>query len=128
MGIEIKNFGSVQDLNVNGAVFKGGDVEALYSGMNALYRFRNGNVVKYEEKVTWEELSDILFEEDIYSKDAFLMATEGFEKYVQQEELLIDYVKSASAKEWLSYLLTRIGLRLNEGDESYSALGIFIEE
>ena len=128
MGIEIKNFGTVQDLNVNGAVFKGGDIEALYNGMNVLYRFRNGNVAKYEEKVTWEELSDILFEEDIHNKDAFFMATDGFEKYVQQEELLIDYVKSASANEWLSYLLTRIGLRLYEGDESYSALAIVIEE
>jgi len=128
MGIEIKNFGSVRDLTVNGAVYKGGDIETLYKGMNVLYRFRHSSVAKYEEKVTWEELSDILFEDDIRSGDAFFMATEGFEKYVQREELLIDYVKSASAQEWLSYLLTRIGLRLKEGDESYSALAIFIEE
>ena len=60
--------------------------------------------------------------------DAFLIATDGFWKMIHTEEILIDWIKSKTAAEWMSYMATRIGLRLEDATDCYSAMAFTTEE
>lgn len=61
------------------------------------------------------------------SGDGVLVATDGFWSKLEEEEVLIDYIKSRTPNEWLSYLMTRIGSRLTSADDSYSAIAVMVE-
>lgn len=61
------------------------------------------------------------------AEDAFVLMTDGFAELIREQEVLIDYTKSGTPKELISYLSTRIGLRQGEEYDSYSALALFFE-
>lgn len=60
-------------------------------------------------------------------EDAFVLMTDGFGNLIREQEVLIDYTKSATPKDLISYLSTRLGLRQGEEYDSYSALALFFE-
>ncbi len=57
--------------------------------------------------------------------DAFLICSDGFWDYVYEEEMEMDLHKSASASEWLGYMLRRqLARGKNEGDNYTAICGI----
>ncbi len=60
--------------------------------------------------------------------DAFLICSDGFWEYILEDEMEIDLTKSKTPEEWLSYMLTRIGERVNGKNDNLSAVVVFCEE
>lgn len=54
--------------------------------------------------------------------DAFLICSDGFWEYVFEEEMEVDYLKSDSAKTWMSYLLKRQLLRAKDEGDNYTVI------
>ena len=59
--------------------------------------------------------------------DAFLLCTDGFWEYVTDTEMEIDLIKSETASEWLSYMLSRIGGRIPNDCDNLSAIAVLYE-
>ncbi|MCI8550764.1 MAG: serine/threonine-protein phosphatase [Lachnospiraceae bacterium] len=57
---------------------------------------------------------------------AFLLCTDGFWENVWEEEMAADLVKSETPEDWLSYMLARIGGRINQNCDNLSAVAVFI--
>ncbi len=60
--------------------------------------------------------------------DAFLLCTDGFWEYILEEEMEIDLTKSKTPEDWMSYMLARIGERINGKNDNLSAVAVFCEE
>lgn len=54
--------------------------------------------------------------------DAFLLCTDGFWEYLSETEILIDLLKSPSAKNWADNMLVRIKKRQPEKNDNYSLI------
>ena len=63
----------------------------------------------------------------IQPKDAFLLCTDGFWKYVTGSEMLIDLLKSETLEEWGTHMLLRLMSRVVPGNDSFSILLIHID-
>lgn len=59
--------------------------------------------------------------------DAFLLCSDGFWEYVLEGEMEIDLSKSASAKEWIEYMLVRLLLKFDGTNDNYTVIGGIIE-
>ena len=59
--------------------------------------------------------------------DAFLLCSDGFWEYVIEEEMEIDLSKSASAKEWLEFMIVRLLLRFNDKNDNFTVIGGIIK-
>jgi len=57
--------------------------------------------------------------------DAFLLCSDGFWEYVTEREMETDLVKSTAPREWLGFLLARIGRRVDGKNDNLSAVAIF---
>lgn len=117
---------SSSDLSVTAVLLGEKQIGIANKGTNRLYQIKDGNI----QLLTLDSKKQIEILTQRCSKhDALLLATEGFWKLLRPEEILIDYTKSDSAELWLSYLLTRIGLKLEEDSKCYSAIAVmFLEE
>lgn len=60
--------------------------------------------------------------------DAFLMCTDGVWVYLQDEEVLVDYLKAATAREWAELLLLRVMERIKEGNDNLSLITVMVSE
>ena len=56
------------------------------------------------------------------SGDAFLLCTDGFWEYLSETEMLVDLLKSPSAKAWAENMLVRIKKRQKEENDNYSLI------
>lgn len=95
-----------------------------HTGTNRLYRISGGIIT--------DETADIgegirLQKCRMNECDALLLATDGFWKNVREQEILIDYTKSADTSVWLSYLMTRLGYTLDETSDSYSVMLLMMQ-
>ena len=61
----------------------------------------------------------------VSSRDAFLLCTDGFWEFVWEEEMAVDLCKSAGPQEWLTYMIARIGGRMNGKNDNFSAVALF---
>lgn len=61
----------------------------------------------------------------VSSRDAFLLCTDGFWEYVWEDEMAVDLSKSAGPEEWLTYMIARIGGRMNGKNDNFSAVALF---
>lgn len=59
--------------------------------------------------------------------DAFLLCSDGFWEYVYDEEMLIDFLKSASPRQWIDLMLLRHIKRTRQGNDNFTALAVFID-
>ncbi len=59
--------------------------------------------------------------------DAFLLCTDGFWEYVNEEEMQIDLAKSQSVKDWISYMICRISKRIDGTNDNLSAIAVRCE-
>ncbi len=58
--------------------------------------------------------------------DAFLLCSDGFWEYVLEAEMELDLLKSDTPQEWLSYLLERVGRRIDASHDNLSAIAVFV--
>ena len=65
-----------------------------------------------------------VYEGELQMNDAFLLCSDGFWKYITDEEILIDRLKASSAKEWAFWMLLRITDRLPENCDNLSLIAI----
>ncbi len=63
--------------------------------------------------------------EPLQPGDCFLLCSDGFWEYVWEEEMMADLVKSQTPGDWLGYMCGRIGRRLNEHSDNFSAAAVF---
>lgn len=73
------------------------------------------------------------FEPEIYlydgmpeTGDAFFMCSDGAWEYLQEEEIVIDLLKSGSAKEWVELLLLRIFARIGQNNDNLTLLAVIV--
>ena len=71
--------------------------------------------IKAKIKVCLEPLQD---------NDAFLLCSDGFWEYILESEMVIDLSKSSDEKQWLSYMLSRLGKRVNGKNDNLSVIAI----
>ena len=64
---------------------------------------------------------------EIKSGDAFLLCSDGFWEYVLEGEMEIDLSKSATAKEWIEFMLVRLLLRYTNDNDNYTVIGGIIK-
>lgn len=64
--------------------------------------------------------------ESIAAGDGFLLCSDGLWEYVYDEEILIDFLKSATAREWAEHLLLRAIDRIQEGNDNLSLLAVMV--
>ena len=57
-------------------------------------------------------------------RDAFLLCTDGFWEYVYEEEMEIDLLKSESAAQWLSYMISRLSSRVPDDHDNISVIAV----
>jgi serine/threonine protein phosphatase PrpC len=62
--------------------------------------------------------------ETVFGDDAFLLCSDGFWEYVTELEMITDLAKSQSAEMWVSYMLERIGKRIEENNDNLSAIAV----
>lgn len=55
----------------------------------------------------------------------FLLCSDGFWEYVNEYEMEADLSKAASPEQWLSYMLTRIGKRVDGKNDNLSAVAVW---
>ena len=63
----------------------------------------------------------------ILPKDAFLLCTNGFWKYVTDSEMLIDLLKSGTLEEWGTHMLLRLMSRVAPGNDSFAFLLVSVD-
>lgn len=63
---------------------------------------------------------------DVRPSDAFLLCSDGFWEYIYNEEILIDYLKSGTAKEWAQFMLLRHIARTPPGNDNFSLITIMV--
>lgn len=61
------------------------------------------------------------------SGDAFLLCSDGVWEYLKDEEILIDYLKAKTAKDWAELLLVRMMARIDEGNDNLSILTLILK-
>lgn len=79
-----------------------------------------GNIERYQPEFL--ETPQILKE-----GDAFLLCSDGFWESVYNEEILIDYLKASSPKEWADYMLLRHIKRTKPSNDNYTLIAVFIK-
>lgn len=62
----------------------------------------------------------------IVSGDAFLLCSDGLWEYLQDEEILIDRLKSETAAQWAENMLVRIQPRLSPGTDNMTLITVFV--
>jgi len=60
--------------------------------------------------------------------DAFLLCSDGFWEYVTETEMAVDLAKSKKPEEWLKLMELRLLGKVEDGNDNYSALAMFVEE
>ncbi len=60
--------------------------------------------------------------------DAFLLCTDGFWEFVLESEMELDLAKSDIPEQWLSFLLARIGKRINGKNDNISVIAVIYHE
>lgn len=107
----------------------------------AFKKYRSGEITR-EQIAFDEDQSGLLrtlggkerYKPEIYSPnieieagDGFLLCSDGAWEYLRDEEILIDHLKSTTAKQWSELLMLRIMERLNGENDNLSLLTIMVK-
>jgi serine/threonine protein phosphatase PrpC len=60
----------------------------------------------------------------VKNTDSFLLCSDGFWEYVYENEMEIDLLKSQTPEQWLSYMLCRLGNRINGRNDNFSVIAV----
>lgn len=58
--------------------------------------------------------------------DAFLLASDGLWEYVKEREIEVEFAKAATPQEWLDGMVGRLRSRVQDGNDNYSGVAIFV--
>lgn len=129
-----------------------GDSRLYYLHNGALYRLTADHSVTYRKYISGEiRLDDVNFDEDrsallnmmgsverchpesgtldetLTPGDGFLLCSDGFWEYLFDTEILVDWLKAASAKEWSQLLLLRVMERLRPNSDNLTLMTVLVE-
>ena len=65
-----------------------------------------------------------VYEEFLSPGDAFLLCSDGAWEFLDDEEIVIDLLKSTCAKQWTEYLLLRMMERIKGGNDNLTLLTV----
>ena len=65
-------------------------------------------------------------EQPLTAGDGFLLCTDGFWEYVQDQEILFDFLKTNNAQAWTELLLLRVIERIKSGSDNLSVITAII--
>lgn len=118
--------------------FSGG-VQAITKDHSVTYKKYLGGEIAYRDIRNDEDRSSLLCvlgggkcvpevsaARSLKPGDAFLLCSDGFWEYVQDEEMLIDLLKSDTPKEWIEYMLLRHIRRADARNDNYTAIAVFV--
>lgn len=103
----------------------------------AFRKFRSGEITKEEiardedqasllralgGTSRWEPDSGLI--DEIVSGDGFLLCSDGIWEYLLDEEILVDYLKADSAREWGNLLLLRVAERIPQSSDNLSLITV----
>lgn len=66
-------------------------------------------------------------EQEIAPGDGFLLCSDGFWEYLYDTEILVDWLKAGSAREWSRLLLLRVMERLRPGSDNLTVITALVE-
>lgn len=66
-------------------------------------------------------------EEPLEAGDAFLLCSDGVWEYVKDEEILIDFLKAGTAKEWAELLLLRLMERIDGNNDNLTLITLMLK-
>lgn len=104
----------------------------------AFKKYRAGEIT-YDEIATDEDQSRLLrslggdrhtpvFDEcNLSEGDGFMLCSDGMWEYIYDEEITVDFLKSASAQDWGELMLMRVMERLPDDSDNLSLITIFTE-
>jgi len=118
----------------------GGTIDCLTKDHSVAYKkYKSGEINKYQINHD-EDQSRLLralgnprkFEADCYSLqpaagDGFLLCSDGLWTFLTEEEILIDFLKSNSAYEWMQLLLLRAVDKMPLDSDNFSAITILVQ-
>lgn len=64
----------------------------------------------------------------IESGDAFLLCSDGFWEYVEEEEMENNRLRASSPGEWLESMEAIMKKKVSEGHDNYSAVAVFVKD
>lgn len=67
-----------------------------------------------------------VYEELLSPGDAFLLCSDGAWEFLDDEEIVIDLLKSQSAQQWVEYLLLRMMERIKGGNDNLTMLAVML--
>lgn len=67
------------------------------------------------------------YQEALSPGDAFFLCSDGVWEFLDDEEIVIDLLKSENARQWAEYLLLRMMERINGGNDNLTMLTIMLE-
>lgn len=128
-----------------------GDSRVYFIHKNSLHAYTNDHSVAYKKykagEITREQIgtdedqsrllrtlgSEERNEPDIYAADvplepgdAFFLCSDGAWEYLLDEEILIDFLKSETARHWAELMMLRIMERINGGNDNLSLLTVML--
>lgn len=146
---------TVAALAVNGdnAVWaNAGDSRVYFIHGNSIHAYTNDHSVAYKKykagEITREQIgsdedqsrllrslgSEERSEPDIYTADvpvepgdAFFLCSDGAWEYLMDEEILIDFLKSETARQWAEFMMLRIMERISAENDNLSLLTVILE-
>ena len=60
--------------------------------------------------------------------DALLLCSDGFWEYVYDQEMVIDWIKSETPHQWVTYMLLRLMERIPPHNDNCSVIAVFVGE
>ncbi|MDR1217027.1 MAG: serine/threonine-protein phosphatase [Oscillospiraceae bacterium] len=119
--------------------FSGGRLAAFTADQSVSYKKYSGGQITHNEIAQDEDRSSLLCvlggdrsepnisgEIPLSPGDAFLLCTDGFWEYLNDEELLIDLLKSDTPRRWAEYMLLRHIRRTRRGNDNFSLITVFV--
>ena len=119
----------------------GGRIEAITEDHSVAYKkFKAGEITRDQIPMDEDQSSllrslggprrwepDVRSREGLEAGDAFFLCTDGMWEYLRDEEILIDFLKAGSAKEWAELLLLRAVARIRPGNDNLSLITVILD-
>jgi len=85
---------------------------------------KSRNQLLYVLGVEGGKLEELTLADPPLNGDAFLLCSDGFWEYINEDEMETDLVRARSADDWLSLMLVRIQNRVSAGHDNLSAIAV----
>jgi len=85
---------------------------------------KSRNQLLYVLGVDGGALEELTLADPPLNGDAFLLCSDGFWEYVNEDEMEADLLGARSADDWLSLMLARIQNRVSDGHDNLSAIAV----